>query len=139
MKCLVLHESDTRIRIRIPKLSMSLHQADLLEYYLKDIPGVKKVSVDERTGNAVIVFSDNKAEKRQMLNQALRDYDETSEKVAALVPEETGRALNREYEENPIIEYQCTEEYIQYKNSFKVLSFIEIIFSFFISFLYCLY
>lgn len=99
MKCLVLHESDTRIRIRIPKLSMSLHQADLLEYYLKDIPGVKKVSVDERTGNAVIVFSDNKAEKRQMLNQALRDYDETSEKVAALVPEETGRALNREYEE----------------------------------------
>ena len=95
MKCLVLHESDTRIRIRIPKLSMSLHQADLLEYYLKDIPGVKKVSVDERTGNAVIVFSDNKAEKRQMLNQALRDYDETSEKVAALVPEETGRALNR--------------------------------------------
>ena len=99
MKCLVLHESDTRIRIRIPKLSMSLRQADLLEYYLKDIPGVKKVSVDERTGNAVIVFSDNKAEKRQMLNQALRDYDETSEKVAALVPEETGRALNREYEE----------------------------------------
>ena len=99
MKCLVLHESDTRIRIRIPKLSMSLRQADLLEYYLKDIPGVKKVSVDERTGNAVIVFSDNKAEKRQMLNQALRDYDEISEKVAALVPEETGRALNREYEE----------------------------------------
>ena len=24
--------------------------------------------------------------------------------------------INREYEENPIIEYQYTEEYIQYKN-----------------------
>ena len=27
-----------------------------------------------------------------------------------------GCYINREYEENPIIEYQYTEEYIQYKN-----------------------
>ena len=29
--------------------------------------------------------------------------------------------INREYEENPIIEYQCTEEYIQYKNEESIL------------------
>lgn len=33
--------------------------------------------------------------------------------------------INREYEENPIIEYQYTEEYIQYKNIFKEKSNAE--------------
>lgn len=33
-----------------------MHQADLLEYYLKTIPGVKNAAVDERTGHATIEF-----------------------------------------------------------------------------------
>ena len=36
---------------------MSLRQADLLEYYLKSVPGVKNAAVDERTGNATIEFT----------------------------------------------------------------------------------
>ena len=35
-----------------------MHQADLLEYYLKTIPGVKNAAVDERTGNATVEFAD---------------------------------------------------------------------------------
>lgn len=37
------------------------------------------------------------------LRNALALYDENSEEVKALLPEETGRALSREYEEKLII------------------------------------
>lgn len=78
---------------------MSYRQADLLEYYIKNIPQVKDVSVDERTGNATIYFNDRWNGNANVLKEALADYDENSEQVIALVPEETGRQLNREYQE----------------------------------------
>ena len=143
-----------------------MHQADLLEYYLKTIPGVKNAAVDERTGHATIEFTrpqvnaataqivtsrptspasassaaagtvgavttrSNAAgttatrasaravisrgatarftahhdEQRRILMEALVSYDETSEQVAALVPEETGRKLNREYQERLMLQ-----------------------------------
>ena len=96
MKCLVLHESGSRIRIRVPIINMSYRQADLLEYYIKNIPRVKDVPVDERTGNATIYFNDRWNGNANVLKEALADYDENSEQVIALVPEETGRPLNRE-------------------------------------------
>jgi len=99
MKYIVLHESENRIRIKTPILNMSIRQADLLEYYLKNIPEVCDAFVDERTGNATIFFKNIIPQKRTVLEQALFRYDETSEEVALLVPEETGRALNREYQE----------------------------------------
>ncbi len=78
---------------------MSMRQADLLEYYLKNIPGVLEASVDERTGNATVIFKRKMENKKAVLEEALSVYDETKEEVAALVPEETGRAMNREYQE----------------------------------------
>ena len=143
-----------------------MHQADLLEYYLKTIPGVKNAAVDERTGHATIEFTRPRAnaaaaqivtsrptvpasassaaagtvgavttrsnaagttatrassravascgatarftahhdEQRRALMEALASYDETSEQVAALVPEETGRKLNREYQERLMLQ-----------------------------------
>ncbi len=82
---------------------MSMRQADVLEYYLKNIPEVREASVDERTGNAVISFRSNEVEKKAVLDRALFEYDETSEEVVALVPENTGRELNREYQEKLVI------------------------------------
>ena len=35
---------------------MSLHQADVLEYYLRNVDGVSEVSVFDRTQDAVIVY-----------------------------------------------------------------------------------
>jgi heavy metal translocating P-type ATPase len=143
-----------------------MHQADLLEYYLKTIPGVKNAAVDERTGHATVEFTRPQAnaaaaqivtsrpttpvsasstavgtagavatrsnavgttatrassravascgatarftahhdEQRRILMEALASYDETSEQVAALVPEETGRKLNREYQERLMLQ-----------------------------------
>ncbi len=104
MKCLVLHESGDRLRIRIPMLNMSFRQADLLECYIGSIPGVKHASVDERTGHATVLFQHGHTGKRAALTAALADYDENSEQVAALVPEETGRALNREYQEKLMLQ-----------------------------------
>ena len=99
MRCVILHESDKRIRIKTPILHMSFRDADLLEYYLKNISGVKDASVDERTGNATIFFKRADAGNRRILQDALSQYDPTDESVIALVPEETGRAMNREYQE----------------------------------------
>lgn len=83
---------------------MSMRQADLLEYYLKNVPEISDASVDERTGNATIRFSCSGMNKVSVLQNALRDYDENSDQIAALVPEETGRKLNREYQEKLLFE-----------------------------------
>jgi len=103
MKYIVLHESEKRIRIKTPLLNMTMRQADLLEYYLKSISGVKDAFVDERTGNATILFKKNIGKKKTILNEALSVYSERDDKVASLVPEETGRALNREYQEKLVL------------------------------------
>lgn len=103
MRYVILHKSDRRIRIKTPILRMSLRQADLLEYYLKSIEGIKDATVDERTGNATIFFVDRRIDKEKVLRDALLTYDETSEEVSALVPEETGRQLNREYQEKLMV------------------------------------
>jgi len=99
MKYTVLHESEKRIRIKVPILYMSYRQADLLEYYLKSLPDVHEATVDERTGNAIIIFKSNKSAKHEILTGALEKYYENSEEVVKLLPDETGRALNREYQE----------------------------------------
>lgn len=103
MKYVVLHKSDKRIRIKTPMINMSYRQADLLEYYLKSIPCIKDAVVDERTCNATIIFNNVSDNNEVALRNALALYDENSEEVKALLPEETGRALSREYEEKLII------------------------------------
>ena len=103
MKYVVLHKSDKRIRIKTPMINMSYRQADLLEYYLKNVPVIKDAVVDERTCNATIIFNNVSDNNEVALRNALALYDENSEEVKALLPEETGRALSREYEEKLII------------------------------------
>ena len=36
---------------------MTLHQADVLEYYLRSIDGVKEVKVYDRTQDAVVLYT----------------------------------------------------------------------------------
>ena len=116
-----------------------MHQADLLECYLKTIPGVKNTAVDEpnkQTTNefirppanaapaqivtsrptapasvaagttatrassravascgATARFTAHHDEQRRILMEALASYDETSEQVAALVPEDNSSTM----------------------------------------------
>ena len=48
MKAFIQHESRGRLRVRMHQYRMSLEQADLLEAYLLDQPGVKSAAVHER-------------------------------------------------------------------------------------------
>ena len=56
MKCQILHESNGRMRVRMLQYRMTLKQADILEFYLKAIEGIKDVKVYDRTGDAVIWY-----------------------------------------------------------------------------------
>ncbi|MCH3972725.1 MAG: heavy metal translocating P-type ATPase [Oscillospiraceae bacterium] len=93
MKCKILHESGGRLRVRVMQPHMTLSQADILEYYMKAVDGVTDVHVYDRTGDAVIRFFC----VRGAVIDALSAF--SYEESASLVPEETGRALNRQYED----------------------------------------
>ena len=85
------------MRVHILRSRMTLEQADLLEYYLLDKPFITEVKVNDRTGNAIIFYTPG-MDARQMVIEALQVFSYEDEQAAALVPEHTGRALNRRYE-----------------------------------------
>lgn len=93
MKCRILHESAGRLRFHVEQKRMSLHQADILEYYLKSVKGVQNVRVYDRTGDAIVSY---RCERSDLI-QALALFSYQAEEY--LVPEHTGRAMNREYED----------------------------------------
>ncbi len=96
MKCKILHESIGRIRIHVMNGRMTMHKADMLEYYLKTIPSVVDAKVFVRTGDATIRFV---ASDRALVLDALSAFSYEDAAVAELVPEHTGRALNTQFED----------------------------------------
>ena len=95
MKCRIMHESAGRLRIHAEKSRMTLREADILEYYMKAVPGVYDVKVYDRTCDAVIFFRSD----RSVITEALAHFSFTDERAAELVPDHTSRALNREFED----------------------------------------
>ena len=94
MKCKIMHESKGRIRVHFRQKNMTLHQADIAEYALSAVSGVTKVEVFDRTCDVILYY---RCERKKVLS-ALAHFC-YSQEAEALVPEQTGRALNREYEE----------------------------------------
>ena len=95
MKCTILHESPGRLRVHLQCPAMTLHQADVLEYYLRAVDGVSDVKVYDRTRDAVILY----ASGRGGVIAALASFSFPKAEALALVPEHTPRALNREFED----------------------------------------
>ncbi|MCD7841616.1 MAG: heavy metal translocating P-type ATPase [Lachnospiraceae bacterium] len=93
MRCRILHESKGRLRIHAIQSSMTLRQADILEHYLRATEGVTDVKVYDRTGDAVIFFACD----RTKIITALGRF--SYEKAETLAPENTGRELNRQFED----------------------------------------
>ena len=56
MKWNILHESRGRIRLHLNKPRMSLAEADQLQDYLTNLPGVRTAAVYERTCDVVVVL-----------------------------------------------------------------------------------
>ena len=98
MKWQILHQSRGRLRVHLCTPRMTLRQADIVEYYLRGIPGVTGVQVFDRTRDAVIRYEEN-AGRRDALMQALRAFTFATAEELATVPEHTARALNREFED----------------------------------------
>ena len=100
MKCRIKAQSRGRIRIHAEIRSMSLQEADILEYYLRSVSGVGSVKVYDRTCDAVIRYSGN----REDVIQALASFSFNDENAKALVPEHTSREESRYYQ-NRLISY----------------------------------
>ena len=95
MKCKILHESAGRMRVHLNCRRMTLHQADVLEYYLRSVDGVQEVSVFDRTQDAVIVYRADRA----ALVHALAAFSFDKAETMDLVPDHTTRKLNCEFED----------------------------------------
>ena len=94
MKCRIKAENSGRIRVHAEIANMTLEQADILEYYLKNVEGVSRARVFDRTADAIIEYTGS----RQTIIRALAAFSFSDERAAALVPDHTGRAMAREYE-----------------------------------------
>ena len=95
MKCKILHETKGRMRVRFCVKRMTVKQADIAEYALYAIIGVTRVQIFDRTCDVVIAYTCPRAE----IVRKLSKFSFDDEKNISLVPEKTGRELNRQYEE----------------------------------------
>ena len=95
MKCTILHDTAGRLRVHLCCKRMTLRQADVLEYYLLAVDGVRSVKVYDRTRDAVVVYD---AERERMIRALARFSFEKAEKLD-LAPEHTSRTLNRDFED----------------------------------------
>ena len=95
MKCTIQHDLPGRLRVHLCCGRMTLSQADVLEYYLLSVEGVKSVKVYDRTRDAVVVYDGARAG----VVRALAAFSFAKAEKLELVPEHTSRALNREFED----------------------------------------
>lgn len=94
MECKVLHDIPGRLRVHLNSKPMTLQEADVIEYYLRNSKIIRDVKVYDRTNDVVVFYEKNKGEVKQLL--AHFSFDDPD--AIALVPERTGREISREYE-----------------------------------------
>jgi len=98
MRYTIRHESRNVMRVHLAGTRMSLSEADILEYYLRALPFVRDVKIFERTCDAIVKYN-READHRERLIGALCDFSYRDEYALSLVPEDSGRAMNRYYQE----------------------------------------
>ncbi|MCD8249596.1 MAG: heavy metal translocating P-type ATPase [Lachnospiraceae bacterium] len=98
MKFIIKHSIRGRLRIHMDQKRMSCQEADILLYYLVNLPGVNDVKVYERTCDAVICYRG----ERKALLAAIRIFHYESMNVPQEILEHSGRELNSLYQEKLI-------------------------------------
>lgn len=78
---------------------MTLGQADVLEYYIRNIDGIMDVKVYDRTADTVIFFRGS----NKRIIEALAAFSFESAENEGLVPDHTSRVLNREFEDKLVM------------------------------------
>lgn len=99
MKCKILHTSAGRIRVHLCVNGMTLGQADVLEYYIRNIDGITDVKVYDRTADTVIFYCGS----NKRIIEALAAFSFESAENEGLVPDHTSRVLNREFEDKLVM------------------------------------
>ena len=95
MRFQILHEVKGRVRLRAVQPSMSMDEADLLEAWLRGLPGVDQVTVHERICGVIIVFH---GERETLYDSLARfSYKKAAEETHIL--SRNSRKINREYKE----------------------------------------
>lgn len=95
MKFIIKHEIKNRMRVRAVQGKMTNEQADILQYYISNLPFVEMVKVNERSKDAVIRFTG----EREQLIDALRNfsYEKGKEEIPTNFLQNSGRELNAKY------------------------------------------
>lgn len=78
---------------------MTLRQADVLEYYIRNIDGITDVKVYDRTADTVIFYRGS----NKRIIEALAEFSFESAENEGLVPDHTSRVLNREFEDKLVM------------------------------------
>ncbi len=111
MKFIIRHEIKGRIRIHLCQNHMTMRQADLLAWFLSNQPMVEEAKVYERTADAVIHF---RGERKELI-RAILDFTYEDETLNEIVPMDSGRELNQEYQDklvNRCLERLCTKLFL---------------------------
>ena len=80
MKCKILHESNGRMRLHAEQTRMTLRQADILEAYLRQVPGVTEVKIYDRTCDAVVLY---RGARTDLIRALARDLERSRRSTAA--------------------------------------------------------
>ena len=95
MKFRIEHEARSMLRLRAIQPRMTMEQADLLDEFIRRLPGVEAVTVHERTCGVIIRYTGSRAVLIHAL--ALFSYEKARQDIQLL--SHSSRALNREYKE----------------------------------------
>ncbi len=95
MKFRIEHEARSMLRLRAIQPRMTMEQADLLDEFIRRLPGVEAVTVHERTCGVIIRYTGNRAVLIHALS--LFSYEKARQDIQLL--SHSSRALNREYKE----------------------------------------
>ena len=95
MKFYIKHSMTGRLRVHMDMKHMSFKQADILEYYIKNIETVTSAKVYEKTCDAVIEF---KGDKTKIINE-LKRFTYSQVAVPEDVLNSSGREMNSYYQD----------------------------------------
>ena len=95
MKATIKHESRGRMRLQLRQKNMTLHQADLLEAWLKNQPWIKEAVVHERTACIIMTYTGD----REAVLSAFSAFTWAKADSSVALPGHSTRVLNRSFQE----------------------------------------
>ncbi len=93
----VLHRSERSLRVRCETGRLSFAQADGIERYIAELPGVAGVKVFDRTGDAIIRFRGKRDLPAIIQSLAVFTFEEGN-KMPEEAERSSGRELDRQYQ-----------------------------------------